>query len=178
MADWYAIGYEDGAQGLPETRIGAHREACAKHGVTPDLRAYQQGREEGLLGFCTARSGFNQGRDGYEYKGICPSLLEPDFLDGYAAGLDIYRASSTVSALESEQRRIEKDLSNIDTLVIEKEAALFAEGTPEEQRRHVYEEIAQLKERRGQLTQRHQQLIHDLADARAQLGLLMERYAY
>jgi hypothetical protein len=33
-ADWFTIGFEDGARGYPASRIGDHREACAKHGVT------------------------------------------------------------------------------------------------------------------------------------------------
>ena len=41
-ADWYQIGYEDGAKGYPLSRIGKHRKACAKHGVTPDMPPYEQ----------------------------------------------------------------------------------------------------------------------------------------
>lgn len=177
-ADWYAIGYEDGANGLSPTRIGAHREACAKHGITPDLRAYQDGYDEGVIGFCTARNGFNRARGGYQYNGICPPSLEPDFLDGYEAGREIFKVSSQISKLEKEQRSNEKELARIDDLLIEKEAALFASGTPEEERRVIYEQIAQLKERKGQLTQRNRELISRLADAQAQLRLLQERYNY
>ena len=43
-ADWRTIGYEDGLHGFPADRIGAHRVACAKHQVTPDLAAYMEGR--------------------------------------------------------------------------------------------------------------------------------------
>lgn len=177
-ADWYAIGYEDGAQGHAVTRIASHREACAKHGVTPDLRDYQDGYDEGVIGFCTARNGFNRARNGYEYNGICPPSVEHDFLDGYEAGREIYRVNSQIKTLESEQRRHEKELSEIEDLLLEKEAALFAESTPEEDRRVIYEDIAQLKERKGKLRQRNQELIRSLADAQAQLRLLQERYNY
>ena len=33
-SDWNAIGYEDGARGYTADRIGKHRKACAKHGVS------------------------------------------------------------------------------------------------------------------------------------------------
>lgn len=36
-ANWKTIGYEDGSLGRPETTIQAHRKACAKINVTPDL---------------------------------------------------------------------------------------------------------------------------------------------
>ena len=177
-ADWYAIGYEDGANGYPATRIGSHREACAKHGITPDLRSYQDGHDEGLIGFCTARNGFNRARGGYQYNGICPPSLEPDFLDGYEAGRQIYTVTSEINSLESEQRSNESEIDRIDEVLIEKEAALFAAGTPEEQRRVIYEEIAQLKERKGKLTQRNQELIRKLAEAQARLRVLQDRYSY
>lgn len=177
-ADWYSIGYEDGSNGHSASRIGSHREACAKHGVTPDLRAYQDGHDEGLIGFCTARNGYSKARSGYQYNGICPPSLEPEFLDGYEAGRQIYTVTSQISSLESEQRSNENELERIDDQLIEREAALFASGTPEEERRAIYEDIARLKERRGELTQRNQELIRDLADAQARLRLLEERYSY
>lgn len=177
-ADWYAIGYEDGANGQPDTRIGAHREACAKHGITPDLRDYQDGHDEGLLTFCTPRNGFNRARSGYQYNGICPPSLEPEFLDGYEAGRQIYQVSSEVSRLESEQRSNEAEQDRIEQQLLEKEAALFGAGTPEEQRRVIYEEIALLKERQGTLEQQRDDIIRDLADAEARLRELRNRYSY
>ena len=41
MSDWQTICFEDGARGYTMDRLGQHRKACAKHGVAPDLRAYQ-----------------------------------------------------------------------------------------------------------------------------------------
>lgn len=177
-ADWYGIGYEDGANGLPDTHIGEHRQACAKHGVTPDFRAYQDGHDEGIIGFCTARNGFTRASNGYEYTGICPPSLEPEFLDGYEAGREIYKVSTNISNLKSEQRSINKEISSIDTQLMEKEAALFAEGTSKEDRRRLYEEITLLRERKGQLIQRNEELIYSLAEAQARLTLLRERYQY
>ena len=58
VADWQAIGYEDGVRGSTADRIGNHRKACAKHGIAPDLQAYQKGRDAGLrfsLGMLGAR---------------------------------------------------------------------------------------------------------------------------
>ena len=48
-SDWSAIGYEDGSRGYTTERLTKHRKACAKHGVTLDFTAYQDGRDQGLV---------------------------------------------------------------------------------------------------------------------------------
>ena len=60
-SDWSAIGYEDGSRGFATNRFGQHRKACAKHGVTPDFSAYQNGRDQGLVEFCQPHRGFSVG---------------------------------------------------------------------------------------------------------------------
>ena len=47
--DWSAVGFEDGARGYTTERFAKHRKACAKHGITADFNAYQNGREQGLV---------------------------------------------------------------------------------------------------------------------------------
>jgi len=177
-ADWFSIGFEDGANGYPSNRIGAHREACAKHGVTPDLRQYQDGHEEGLINFCTARNGFSRARNGYQYTGICPPSLEPEFLDGYQAGREIYAVTSELSGLRNEQRSNENELSQSQRRLNEMEAVLFSEALSEEERRATYNEITQLRERQGALRSRNEQLIRDIADAEARLRMLEDRFSY
>jgi hypothetical protein len=177
-ADWFSIGFEDGANGYPANRIGAHREACAKHGITPDLRQYQDGHDEGLLNFCTARNGFSRARNGYQYTGICPPSLEPEFLDGYQAGREIYAVTSEISGLRSEQRSNENELSQSQRRLSEMEAVLFSESLSEEERRATYNEITRLRERQGELRSRNEQLIRDIADAEARLRMLEDRFSY
>ena len=58
-SDWTAVGYEDGSRGYTSDRFGNHRKACAKHGITPDFQAYQQGRTDGLVEFCQPSRGYN-----------------------------------------------------------------------------------------------------------------------
>jgi len=76
-ADWHMIGYEDGLHGLPAGRIGVHRVACAKFQVTPNLAAYTEGRERGLLEFCQPRNGFRVGLNGWSYANVCSAASEP-----------------------------------------------------------------------------------------------------
>ncbi|WP_157954402.1 DUF2799 domain-containing protein [Saccharospirillum mangrovi] len=177
-ADWYSIGFEDGSNGYPSSRIGAHREACAKHGVTPDLRQYQDGHEEGLINFCTPRNGFNRARNGYQYSGICPPSLEADFLDGYQAGREIYAVTSEISSLRSEQRSNENEMTTSERRLNEMEAVLFSDALTPEERQATYNEITRLRERQGELKSRNEQLIRDIADAEARLRMLEDRFSY
>jgi hypothetical protein len=177
-ADWYQIGYEDGARGYPDTRIASHREACAKHGISPDFRSYQDGHEEGIIRFCTASNGFAQGKRGYEYSGICPPSLENDFLDGYDAGRQIYAVSSAVRNIQNEQRQNENKIESMQAEIITKTNMMLADETTVDQRYALNAEIAQMQQDLGGLEQRNKELIVDLAEAKARLRVLEEKYAF
>ncbi len=87
-ADWQLIGYEDGLKGSSRSRIGDHREACAKHGVTPDMAAYNRGYDEGILGFCNYGLGLRNGQNGSAVLSVCPTQTE--YHEGYREGLLSY----------------------------------------------------------------------------------------
>jgi hypothetical protein len=178
MADWYQVGYEDGARGYSDTRISSHREACAKHGITPDFRAYQDGYEEGVIRFCTPRNGFMQGQRGYTYSGICPPSIEDSFLDGYRAGRELYSAKSAISSLNSEQAKNERKMDQLHNEIAVAEQAMFSPETPAEDKRTLYDSIGRMKEELGALEQRNKQLIVELAEAQAHLRILEDKYAY
>ena len=84
--DWSGQGYADGQSGLTMSRLDDHAEACAKHGVTPDAAAYAAGRRQGLVYYCTPAKGFEVGRTGSGYAGVCPAELEADFTYAYRDG--------------------------------------------------------------------------------------------
>jgi len=46
---WGERGYKDGLEGLAQTRLNDHAEACAKYGVVPETDVYMSAREDGLL---------------------------------------------------------------------------------------------------------------------------------
>lgn len=177
-ADWRAIGYEDGANGAQSTRIGSHREACAKYDITPELQQYKQGHEDGLAVFCTGNTGYSRALNGYRYTGVCPKELEADFLDGYSVGREIYLAASEVDNLERRQQSNEREQDQISKQLRDKEAALFDSGRSEQQRRKIYDEISQLNERQGSLQQERDALIRDLADAEIRLQKLRSDTGY
>jgi hypothetical protein len=109
-ADWRQIGYADGTQGLPGSRIQDHANACAKNGVRPDMEAYLSGRMEGLISYCQPENGFEVGRSGRsDNAGDCPPYLRPAFLDQYQQGREINSLQGQVnnlrSALENERNQ-------------------------------------------------------------------------
>ena len=75
-ADWYSIGYVDGARGYPASKIGEHRRACAEYSVRPDFGRYDEGRIAGLVEYCNPRNGYWLGTKGALYNGVCPKNLE------------------------------------------------------------------------------------------------------
>jgi hypothetical protein len=124
-ADWTIIGLEDGARGRPVSYIGLHREACAEHGVKPDLVLYQRGHREGLKQFCTADNGFRQGRAGRSYNNVCPADLNGQFLAGYETGRQLHALSTDISRMHNDVHDMRTELDetlqrqqNVENLMV------------------------------------------------------------
>ena len=118
LADWRAVGYEDGAQGRSTERFGTYRKSCAEHTVSPNFQAYQSGREAGLREYCHPEKGFREGARGIAYVGVCPADLEVAFYDRYQDGRTLYKMQAAVN---STSRDLQKRRSRMDE--IEKELA-------------------------------------------------------
>lgn len=101
-ADWESIGYLDGTRGYNSGRIGEHSEACAKIGITPDRKLYEEGRVRGLEEFCTGRNGVRIGEQGGSYNGVCPVTTEDAFLRGYNAGKDLHDLKDHMERVQSQ----------------------------------------------------------------------------
>lgn len=162
-SDWTAVGYEDGSRGYTSDRFGNHRKACAKHGVTADFQAYQQGRSDGLLEFCQPGRGFNLGASGGRYQGVCAADLEPGFLEAYRVGQQLYTLRSNVNSANSLIYQNESELDDIELAKREKEALLIASETSVEDRVLLLADLKRLSERTGELEAEIEQLIIDRA---------------
>jgi hypothetical protein len=110
-ADWYAIGLEDGARGLPLERAGDHRRACAEHGVTPKIEPYLAGRNEGLKSYCTYEKGFSVGRAGQSNSGACPGGTGANFSVGFQRGREIYDLRHRLDTVNDQIRKTRAALS-------------------------------------------------------------------
>ena len=74
--DWQAIGFQDGVDGRDTRFVENHTKACASVGVAPDIAEWEQGREEGLVVYCTPLRNYLLGRRGIVAKEICPAELQ------------------------------------------------------------------------------------------------------
>lgn len=159
--DWRTIGFEDGVAGHSGDRIARHREACAKHGVTPDLAAYQSGRDAGLREYCTPENAFSIGARGNAYAGVCPADLSPVFSSAYESGRHLHtlsaRVNSAVNQLESKRR----ELDRLEDEMVRKTAVIVSGDATTEQRAQALVDTKQLAERTGRLKAEIVQLERD-----------------
>ena len=162
-SDWQAIGFEDGSRGYSADRLGNHRKACAKHGVTPDFQAYQAGHDQGLNSFCQPSRGFSLGSNGGSYNGVCAAHREGDFVDAYNSGYHLYNLRSRVNSANSQINYKERELDNNQKLMTEKEVALISPDTLTEERIRIIADLKDISEDNGQLEAEIDQLIHDRA---------------
>jgi hypothetical protein len=170
MSDWRTIGYEDGAMGYSADRIGSHRKACAKHGVAPDFEAYRAGRRDGLRQFCQPSRGFSLGTSGGRYNGVCPSDLEPEFVDAFNTGHKLYNLRSQVNAANSQIRSREAELEKTEEQIRQVQADLISPETSPEDRVMLLVDLKDLSERTGEIEAEIVNLIEDRAVYEQQLN--------
>lgn len=169
-ADWHSIGYEDGARGFKTSRIGAHRKACSEYGVTPDFKAYEKGRQQGLQEWCTPRNGYALGARGKLYNGVCPKALEPAYLDAYHQGKAVFAYSKELKIQETRLKNLYADLDAIDKVLADKEARLVGQGTSPRRRKKLLEEIRVVENDR-------RMLLHSITDQEHFVAEMQENLA-
>jgi hypothetical protein len=168
-SDWRGIGYEDGARGYSGDRLGQHRKACAKHGVTPDLEAYQTGRTAGLREFCQPQRGFNLGASGGRYNGVCAYDQEADFLDAYRTGSQLHSLRSDVNSASSRINSKEREMDSLADSVRDAEAGVIASETSIQDRILLLADLKDYSERAGQLEAEREDLIEQRAISQREL---------
>jgi hypothetical protein len=89
-ADWSALGFADGRSGAPEKRAESRLNECARDGYAVDRAAYAASRAEGLKAYCTAAGGFDAGRLGQDYFGVCQASAEIEFLAAFNEGARLH----------------------------------------------------------------------------------------
>jgi len=176
LADWQAVGYEDGVQGRSSDKFGSYRKSCAKHDVAPDFQSYQAGREAGLREYCQPTRGFREGSRGANYVGVCPADLETDFLDRYNDGRTLYQLEFAVTSTTRQIKHRKSRMNDIESVLTKKMAAVLLDGTQGEERAALLVETKQLAEERitlanevENLQQQLYQQEEDLAEHRAEL---------
>lgn len=178
VSDWRTVGFEDGVAGRSVSSIGTYRQACAKHGVAPDLAAYRDGHSEGVEVYCRPRHGFEVGRGGGSYAGVCPAELEPEFLAAYDSGRRLYELESSVRRIdgriasnEREQERIREELAAIT-------AAIAGGETTTEEGVQLVARAAELGKRHSDLSNENEELAQERVGHAAALEDYRETLAY
>lgn len=176
--DWRTIGYEDGVAGYSGNRIGQHRKACGKHGVTPNLTEYQAGREQGLREFCKPANGFRVGARGNGYNGVCPADMDGEFSDAYQSGRQLYvlrsRVANTSAALDSRRQ----ELARIEENMIRVAADILNPTITHEQRAQLLLDTKNMAERKGVIGTEIPQLRADLEHHQRELDAYRATLAY
>jgi hypothetical protein len=96
QGDWLAIGFYNGKQGEPLSKLKYYVENCSQHDIQVDMDIYQTGWHDGITQYCTSENGYKVGSAGKNYDNACPEHLAGAFLDQYIAGL-----SSRLSSIEN-----------------------------------------------------------------------------
>ena len=159
LADWQTIGYEDGLRGWPADRIGAHRVACAKHQVTPNLAAYTAGRERGLREYCQPKNGFRAGLQGAGYANVCSGSGEALFVDSYRYGRQIHDARAELRSTHARLRNAREGLAHTNTAMAGVTAELVLPAVPIDRRAWLATELVRLTQERTELVGRIDQLV-------------------
>jgi hypothetical protein len=162
--DWQTVGYEDGAAGRSGDRIAQHRKACAKHGVTPDLRAYQAGREQGLREYCQPQNGYRLGERGADQPGFCPADLARNFEDAYRDGFELYSLRTRVSQAANDINAMRAELMRAQDAMIAASAVVIDSNADKAAKAQALLDVKRLAERQGvlkaQIAQREEDRLH------------------
>ena len=161
--DWSGRGYADGQSGLTMSRLEDHAKACAEHGVSPDTAAYAAGRRQGLMRYCTPARGFEAGRSGAGYEGVCPPELEPDFLPAYRDGQIVHEVQQALDDARGRADGLSDRLEELDEKIVAKQAEARAEGLTDEERERVRARIQEIRRERAD-TEREWQRAQDAID--------------
>lgn len=176
LADWRALGYQDGADGASVEKFSRRQQSCAKAGVVGDFDLYAKGRDEGLRSFCRPDNGFQVGLRGSSYGNVCPADLDGPFRLAYLDGARAHEALGALRSVESALSRLRSDRTELERKISANEASLIAAQTDEERKRY-RDELIRLRDQRSnldyELRSKESELSgrnSDLARVRAEIG--------
>lgn len=162
--DWQTVGYEDGVAGRSGERIAQHRKACAKHGVTPDLRAYQAGREQGLREYCQPRNGYRLGEGGADNPGFCPADLAADFEAAWRDGFELHGLRARVNQATNDIQSLRARLQHAEDDMIAASAVVIDPAADKPAKAQALLDVKRLAEHQGalkaQIRQREEDRVH------------------
>lgn len=166
VADWRAIGYEDGAKGYRADSFGKRRKACAEHGIAGDFNGYRAGHAEGLTVYCRPQNGYNIGVRGYRNSGICPRHLAGAFAAAHTDGFGLYERQRAVRNLGKRLNSSRGRVKSIEDSLNKKTIRLASPGVPLTRRAQIALDIRKLAEEKVEVQQSITELEYEYAQAR------------
>jgi hypothetical protein len=109
--DWYEAGRTDGVSGLPATKINEYKTTCDRTGAPVNVELYVNGREAGLVDFCSPTRAREAGRTGMSYSHVCPSYLEAAFLKGFESGLKLRVLENEHASIDVQIRKLARRIN-------------------------------------------------------------------
>lgn len=174
-ADWRMIGFEDGSAGKSLQTVGAHRKACAKVSVTPNMAEYEAGHLKGVQSYCTVENGFSLGVHGGAYNGVCAKANESAFLTGWEVGRERKAAKAAVEAVQRQVASLEQRLVDIDDdIKLHEDAIVSRDSTADDRREHL-RITKELRSERDDVEQSLSWQLRDLNDAQDAFAELLQR---
>lgn len=180
-ANWYDIGIEQGRNGRTASAdfLRPYYKACSKADVTPDAEAYEAGRAEGARYFCRAENGFDVGRQGRQYNGVCDADLEAAFLAEFDKGKELY-------SYEQPIREIEQDISELEDELERKQSTIRGlrselqnnDDLTREQRQEKRDQILRYSDEVDDIEDRLDRLYQDLDRREERLDKFKTRTGY
>ncbi|OFX00994.1 MAG: hypothetical protein A3E78_15355 [Alphaproteobacteria bacterium RIFCSPHIGHO2_12_FULL_63_12] len=168
-ADWTAIGLEDGRTGARPKLFDQRRKACEDAGASVDLAAYSAAREQGLKIYCTTQGGFNAGRDGAEYSGLCRGDDEMQFLESFALGAKLRVLTEAREAAVQDYEAAIADLDQHNYLLRVSEKRYAKPSISNEDREHERQDADFRRREIDRIENRLPHMLDEIENARAAL---------
>lgn len=173
VGDWFAIGKTDGQQGVASSKFRSYQKECAKHGISSDFQAYEQGHAQGVILYCTYDSGRELGQSGGAYNKVCAGALEPQFRLGYDRGRAWYQAESALLNLQRTLRQNAETIEQLEQRIDENSRSLSS-MKDKQQKQQLLDENRSLQKELRQLNQMQGQLQRDFRQAELQFSLIQQ----
>ena len=144
IADWESVGYKDGKAGQDKDYLLKHQKSCAKADIAPNKQAWETGRQQGLMQYCTADNAFALGKAGSHLNPVCPSQSLSQLQAANENGLMIYRL----------QRQIKTDIEQRDKLLTDYKKLRNGENLDFKNEKDARSYLSELPYKINNLTQR------------------------
>ncbi|GLQ75296.1 DNA repair ATPase [Vibrio penaeicida] len=121
---WRDLGYHQGKTGVNPNIIYDYAKDCSEGGVKVDKVGWSEGFEQGLILYCSPRNGYQVGRNGQHYYGVCDN---DQFNENYELGRQAYLKETRLKDIETELLDIERKLLDKNGLDPDERKRLDAE---------------------------------------------------